>query len=181
MTNTNTNTNLIYSEDVTKRLREELGDFSVVRFVRSYTRWVGTGYRNFVYVVDEKWQVTVSACYTSGVYFNSYNIEDYKQIVASKKAYGRRVSRLAKQAGVPWDIAVFTGNLADDGEVVAVLKAVKAAKGTADKATRWELSCGIGRRVAAIEKLLGGDTWKKLSCRGQRQTKTLADYLLGEE
>ena len=97
----------------------------------------------------------------------------------SQKAYGRRVARLAKATGVPWNVAVFAGNIADDAEAIEVLKAVKAAKGTANESLQWELSCGIGRRVAAIEMMLG-DTWHKLSCSGQKQTTTLADYLLGE-
>ena len=109
---------------MTLRLREELGEFQTVRFVKSYSRWAGTGYRNYVYVVDEKWQVTVVGnCYSGGEFYDSYQVEDYTKIVASQKAYGRR--------------------------------------------------------VAAIEMMLG-DTWHKLSCSGQKQTTTLADYLLGE-
>lgn len=171
---------LVHTRAVTLRLCEELGKFHTVRFVKSYSRWAGTGYRNYVYVIDEKWQVTVVGnCYSDGEFYDSYQIEDYAKIVASQKAYGRRVARLARNAGVPWNIAVFAGNIADDAEAVEVLKVVKAAKGTADKDLRWELTCGIGRRVAAIEQMLG-DIWQKLSCSGQRQTTTLADYLLDE-
>lgn len=171
---------LVHSREVTLRLREELGEFQVVRFLKSYSRWAGTGHRNYVYVVDEKWQVTVVGnCYSGGEFYDSYQIEDYAKIVASQKAYGRRVARLAKAAGVPWNVAVFAGNIADDAEAIEVLKAVKAAKGTANEDLQWELSCGIGRRTAAIEALLG-DTWRKLNCSGQRQTTILADYLLAE-
>ena len=172
---------LVHTRAVTLRLREELGEFQTVRFLKSYSRWTGTGYRNYVYVIDEKWQVTVVGnCYSGGEFYDSYQIEDYTKIVASQKAYGRRVARIARQAGVPWKIAVFAGNIADDGEAVEVLKAVKAARGTADEAISWELSCGIGRRVSAIEQMLG-DTWQKLSCSGQNQTTTLAYYLRGDE
>lgn len=171
---------LVHTRAVTLRLREELGEFQTVRFVKSYSRWAGTGYRNYVYVVDEKWQVTVVGnCYSGGEFYDSYQVEDYTKIVASQKAYGRRVARLAKATGVPWNVAVFAGNIADDAEAIEVLKAVKAAKGTANESLQWELFCGIGRRVAAIEMMLG-DTWHKLSCSGQKQTTTLADYLLGE-
>lgn len=172
---------LVHTRAVTLRLREKLGEFQTVRFLKSYSRWAGTGYRNYVYLVDEKWQVTVVGnCYSGGEFYDSYQIEDYTKIVASQKAYGRRVARLARAAGVPWNIAVFAGNIADDSEAIEVLKAVKAAKGTADRDLQWELTCGIGRRVAAIEQMLG-DTWQKLSCSGQRQTTTLAEYLLGSE
>ncbi len=172
---------LVHTRAVTLRLREELGEFKSVRFIKSYSRWAGTGYRNYVYVIDEKWQVTVVGnCYSGEEFYDSYQVEDYTKIVASQKAYGRRVARLAKIAGVPWHIAVFAGNIADDGEAIEVLKVVKAAKGTADENLQWELSCGIGRRCAAIGALLG-EAWQKPPCSGQRQTTTLANYLLGSE
>ena len=171
---------LVHTRAVTLRLREELGEFQTVRFIKSYSRWAGTGYRNYVYVIDEKWQVTVVGnCYSGGEFYDSYQVEDYTKIVASQKAYGRRVARLAKAAGVPWNIAVFAGNIASDEEAINVLKSVKQVKGSADADLSWELSCGIGRRVTAIEQMLG-ETWNKLSCSGQKQTKTLADYLLAE-
>ena len=171
---------MVRSRSVTLRLREELGEFQTVRFVKSYSRWTGTDYRNYEYVIDEKWLVTVAGnCYSGGGFYDSYQIEEYAKVVASQKAYGRRVARLAKAAGVPWNIAVFAGDIADDKEAIEVLRSVKQAKGTADPDTRGDLSCGIGRRVYALEQMLG-ESWRKLSCSGQRQTTTLANYLLGE-
>lgn len=175
-------THIVYSREITLRLAEELGHFEKVEFLRSVSRWVGTGYKNDLYVIDDKWQVTVSANNYdswSGSFYASYTIEDYTKIVAQQKAFGRRVARLAKKAGVPWNIGVFVGHIEEDEEAVSILKQVKSARGTADEYMQWELSCGIGRRTAAIEALLG-DTWRKLNCSGQRQTTILADYLLGE-
>lgn len=175
-------THIVYSREITLRLAEELGHFEKVEFLRSVSRWVGTGYKNDLYVIDDKWQVTVSANNYdswSGSFYASYTIEDYTKIVAQQKAFGRRVARLAKKAGVPWNIGVFVGHIEEDEEAVSILKQVKSARGTADEDMQWELSCGIGRRTAAIEALLG-DTWRKLNCSGQRQTTILADYLLGE-
>ena len=174
---------LVYDRNVTFRLREEVGDFTKVRFLRTISHAPGTGYKSHIYVVDEKWQVTV----TSGVYdqrtgefYASYAVEDYATIVASQKSFGRRVSRMAKVAGVPWEIGVFVGHIADENEGIEILKSIKAARGTADKSLEWELGhCGIARRTAAIEELLG-ENWGKLKCRGQNQTTTLANYLLGE-
>ncbi len=171
---------LVYSRQITLRLAEELGHFENVEFLRSVSRWVGTGYKDYIYVIDGRWQVTVSANnHCGGEFYDSYRIEDYSKIVASQKAFGRRVSRLAKQAGVPWEIGVFVGNIGTDEEAVQILKQVKSARGTADESLKWELCCGIGRRTTALETILG-ETWKKLNCKSQKQTKTLANYLLGE-
>lgn len=173
-------THTVYSREITLRLAEELGYFDKVEFLRSESRWAGTGYKNYLYVIDGKWQVTVSAnTYCEGRFYDTYKIADYGKIVAQQKAFGRRVARLAKKAGVPWNIGVFVGQIAEDNEAVALLKQVKAARGTADANQQYELSCGIGRRTAAIEALLG-DNWSKLNCSGQRQTSILAGYLLGE-
>ena len=173
-------THTVYSREITLRLAKELGHFEKVEFLRSVSRWVGTGYKNYLYVIDGKWQVTVSANnYSGGDIYDSYQIEDYTKIVAQQKAFGRRVARLAKKAGVPWNIGVFAGHIESEEEAVSILKQVRSARGTADKSLQWDLSCGIGRKTAAIEALLG-DTWRKLNCSGQRQTTILADYLLGE-
>lgn len=172
---------MVHSREVTLRLREVLGDFDRVRFVTSYTRQPGTGYRNKVFVIDEKWQVTVSTNnYSSGGFYSSYRVDDYTKICAQQKYFGRRVARLAKKAGVPWNIGIFVGHIEDDDEAISILRHVKNARGTASEDLQYELSCGIGRRTDAIAEILG-ETWaKKLDCSGQKQTRTLANYLLGE-
>ena len=96
-----------------------------------------------------------------------------------KKSFGKRVSLLAKRAGVPWEVAVFAGQVADDNEAVNILKAIKLAKNNITEDLSYELSYGINRRVDALSKVLG-TTWEKLNCKGQRQTSTLASYLCKE-
>ena len=169
---------LIYDRETTLRLREELGEFKKFEFIKSYSRWAGSGYKNYVYIIDGKWQVTVSANNQErGKFYTSYIIEEYSKIVAQRKVFGRRVARLAKQAGVPWDIAVFVGYIESDEEAIETLKQVKESTKKVDEDLKWELSCGIGRRTAAIQYILGEDTWRKLKCSGQNQTAILADYL----
>lgn len=70
------------------------------------------------------------------------------------------------------------GHIAEDDEAVEILLQVKTTREKVDDCLQWELSCGIGRRVAAIEALLGKDTWNKLNCSGQNKTRILANYLL---
>lgn len=172
---------LVYDRETTLRIAMELGQFENVEFVRSNSRWTGTGYKDYIYVIDGRWQVTVSANnYNTGTFYNSYSIEDYSKIVAQRKAFGRRMKRLSRQANVPWNIAVIAGHIESDKEAISILNLVKKARGTADKDLQWELSCGIGRRTAALETILG-ENWRKLDCSGQNRTTTLANYLLGED
>ncbi len=176
------NSIVIYNEEITDSIKKELGEIKSVEFIKSYTRWTGTGYRNYEYVVNNNRQVTVFANnYSSDGFYNSYVIEDLEKIIADKKAYGRRVGTLAKKAGVPWNIAVFAGNL-PDCEAVEILKRISMARfAEKSKSTIWELSnCGINRRVSAIKRLIGEEIYEKISCSTQNQTKKLAEYLLNE-
>ena len=176
-----TQATIVYSEEITLALRKKLGEFKNVKFLNVYSRQPGTSYRNYVYLIDGKWQVTViTNCYSqfSGFY-DDYEVEDYSLIVENKKAFGQRVARLAKAAGVPWNIAVMAGNISDDTEAIELLKRVKGAKAFVSEEYRTELGCGINRRSLALEKLLGDD-WRKLTCKGQKQTTTLAEYLAAE-
>ena len=177
----NTQATIVYSEEITLALRKELGEFANVEFVNVYSRQPGTGYRNYVYLIDGKWQVTVITNRYSQFsgFYDDYEVEDYATIVEKKKAFGRRVDRLAKAAGVPWNIAVMAGHITDAAEAIELLKRVKSAKAFVSEEYRTELGCGINRRTFALEKLLGDD-WRKLTCKGQKQTTTLAEYLAAE-
>lgn len=173
-------THTLYNREITLRLVKDLGYFNKVEFLYSVSRWVGTGYKDYLYVVDRKWLVTVSANnHSGGDFYDSYKVEDYTKIVAQHKAFGRRVARLANKAGVPWNIGVFVGHIAEEDEAISILEHVKSVRGTADAEMQWELSCGIGRRTAAIKALLG-DTWSRINCSGQNKTKILANYLAGK-
>lgn len=162
---------LVHNREITLRICKKIGEFENVEFVKSISCWPGTGYKDYIYIIDNKWQVSVSA--------NGYYLEDYNQKKEKKKVFGKKVSRLAKQAGVPWKIAVFVGE-ADEEEAISILEQVKSARGTANAELQWELSCGINRRTKALEELLG-ETWKKLNCSGQNRTTTLANYLLEKD
>ena len=47
----------VYSREITLRLAKELGYFTEVKFLRSVSRWVGTGYKDYIYVIDGKWNL----------------------------------------------------------------------------------------------------------------------------
>lgn len=163
---------MVYSDQITKELVEEIGHFNSFRYVRSYSRMVGTGYKDHEYVIDEKWEVVVHA--GNGDY---YTLSDYSKEVERKKAFGRRVAKLSKKAGVPWNIGVFAGYIKDDNEAVEILKKVKSFHSKATEKQSYELGCGIGRRTSAIVEIIGEETFDKLYCSGQNATQTLASYL----
>ena len=156
----------VYNREITLALLKSLGHFEKVE--------VDCTARDHVYVIDGKWQVTVI---DNGCRGENYYVEDYANVIARKKFFGRRVARLAKAAEVPWEVAVFAGYIEEDQEAIQILKEVKASRKNVTAYLREEPSHGIGRRVAAIEEILGRSTWINLRCRGQRATYTLAKYL----
>lgn len=173
-------THRIYSRDITLDVLDELGQFEKVKFLKSES-----GRDIYAYLIDDKWLVSVITrnITVGGEYYDTYRVSDYEAIKDRRREFGRRVARLAKKADVPWEVGVFAGNIADEDEAVEVLKRVKYAKEHYANYTeiRYELSCGIGRRTAAIEYVLGEELWHKLDCSGQNQTSTLAWYLSSEE
>lgn len=173
---------MVFSREITLQLVEKLGYFTKVEFLRTISRMPGTGYKDYLFVIDSKWQVTVIAnCYEAGDFYDTYKIEDYDEIRAKQKAFGRRVAKLAKEADVPWHIGVFVGHIEQDYIAVAILRAIKYYKETyMTEKIRRELKCGIKRRTSAIIQLLGDELWESLHCDGQNQTSTLAYYLLSE-
>ena len=169
----------IYNTAVTLKVAKEIGYFENVEFLRYIPNYSQAGARDYLYLVDDKWQVTVnSRRYGYSEYFDNYIVEELVDVEAKQKAFGRRVARLSKEADVPWEVGVFAGHLEEDDEVISVLTAVKAAKGTADEKQNMQLTSesGIEQRTAVFVQLLG-DTWEKLNCHGQRSIQTLATYL----
>ncbi len=172
---------MVWNRETTLYLARKLGRFSDVKFLKTITSPAGRGYNDYLFLIDNHWQVKVfgdsapkGQCYLT-------EIKDYCQIQNQKKEFGRRASKRAKKADVPWKIAVFAGNIASDEEAVEILKKIKATVPVSDEALIWELTkCGIGRRTAAIKNVLGEDVWTQLKCNGQKQTRTLALYLVYE-
>ena len=170
----------LYNTAVTLKVAKEIGYFENVEFLRYIPNFSQAGARDYLYLVDDKWQVTVySKRYGFSEYFENYIIEELVDVEAKQKAFGRRVARLAKEADVPWEIGVFAGHLEEDDEVISVLTAIKAAKGNIDENQSTQLSSETNpeQRTAVFMQLLG-DIWQKLNCHGQRSITTLASYLV---
>ena len=172
----------VYSDEITERLRAEIGDFKEVANLGTRARQVGTDYKDYLYVLDGKWLVTVGANHfdhQDGLY-DSLTIQNYQEVQMQRRLFGRRAAYLSKQARVPWNVGAMVAHLTDDAEAIHTLEAIRAKRGTPDEAQAWELSCGIGRRTRAMQEILGEEIWSKLDCNGQKRTMILADYLLGE-
>ena len=175
---------IVHNEAFTQELLEELGRWDSAEYIRSTTQWVGTGYQTHFYRltiggrVYEAWYNVTGP----GRYMSSWTEIDLAQEEADRKEYGRKVSRLAQAAGVPWKLASLLANKEDadrEKNLAALEKAKEIRRSRLDKKTLHELvECGIDRRSAAISLLLG-DFRKQFDCSGQVKSQRMADYLAG--
>ena len=170
----------VYSDVITHQLRKQIGDWDKATLVQRVSRWTGTGYVNFIYHIDGKWEVTVMTNCGGGnsEFYDALVVKDLEEVKEAQRDFGRRCADLAKEVSIPWEIAVFAGNVESDSEAIRLLTIIKAAKGKAHcSSLRHELACGINRRTSAIRQLIGDEVFDAINCRGQRATKTLASYL----
>ena len=159
---------LIWDLAITLEIAKEIGNFEKVRRLETMN-----------FLVEEKWLITVSLDRETFKYY--FEIEDYSSVLKARKEFGRRASRRAKLAGVPWKIGTLVNDIEDDSYAVTILKSIKASVGTADTKLSHELSCGIALRTEALKKMLGA-SWDALSIQhSQAKTTALAHYLLKEK
>ena len=177
---------LVRNRDITRALIKKLGFFEKVEFLKSVSRWTGTGYRDNLYVLDDKWLVTVHCNeYTGSGFVDTFEFSDYQEVRNREKEFGRRASKLAKITEVPWKIAVMAGHIEDDDEAIEVLRKIRRAR-TAflkdpDPDYLIELDCGYERRNAAINALLEEEVLRQLDCTSQKRTRDLAMYMAGRD
>lgn len=175
---------IVYNEAFTQELLEELGRWDSAEYLRSTTQWVGTGYQTHFYRltiggrVYEAWYKVTGP----GRYMSSWTEIDLAQEEADRKEYGRKVSRLAQAAGVPWRLASLLASKEDsdrEKNLAALEKAKEIRRSRLDKKTLHELvECGISRRSDAISNLLG-DLKEQFNYSGQIKSQRMADYLAG--
>lgn len=175
---------IVYNEAFTQELLEELGRWDSAEYIRSTTQWVGTGYQTHFYRltiggrVYEAWYKVTGP----GRYMSSWTEIDLAQEEADRKEYGRKVSLLAKAAGVPWKLAALLSSKEDtdrERNLAALKKAKEVHNSRLDKSTLHELvECGISRRCEKIANLLG-DLTEQFNCSGQIKSRRLAEYLAG--
>ena len=173
-------THRLFNTTVTLRIAKEIGYFNKFDFLRAVSNYSKSGGKDYLYLIDEKWLVTINTrTYGFSEFFYKYSVEEIVEIESKQKEFGRRVARLAQKVDIPWAIGVFAGHHESDEEVIKVLTALKAAKGTADDAQSLKLTSASNseQRTAIFEQLLG-ETWHQLNCRGQKATSTLANYLI---
>ena len=164
----------------TKRLLSRIGRWDSIQYVRSVSHWVGTGYKSYIYRVtvgDKTYEVKFRVTGPDSYSFCCEEI-DLAAEEAKRKEYGRKVSALAKKAGVPWNIA----SLLEDKDAKGNLEALKAAKAVHERELSedivHELYCGIARRNDAICGLLE-EAALAFAFDGQVRSRRLADYLAG--
>ena len=166
-------------------LYNEIGCWDSIECTRSRSDWPGTGYKTTFYramVGECCYEVSYQVTGPDSFRFSCDKV-DLKAEEAERKAYGRKVSALAKKSGVPWKIVALLKNIdaAEDVNLAALneAKAIHEAEAFNEK-ERHELSCGINRRKAAIARLLEGHE-AVFGYEGQVRSSRLAGYLAGYE
>ncbi len=173
------NNHKICNEQVTRSLLCEIGRWDSARFVRSYSNWVGTGYRSYIYRLTAG-QRTFEALIKEdqGAFLQEVHEVDLAAEKAAKQAFYRKAKSLAEEAGVPYAIAAMLKNI--DGEREKNLAALAEARlvhfARLDEESMHELHCGIDRRNAEIYNLLIRYADLFTIC-GQIRSWRLADYL----
>ena len=178
--------NNLGNEVFTEWLLRKLGRWDSAQYLRKTCQWVGTGYKTYYYrltvgnkVYDASYQVTGPR---KDDFYAEYQEVDLRQEDADRKEYGRKVSLLAKAAGVPWRLVSLLASKEDadrEKNLAALKKAKEIHNSRLDKKTLHELvECGISRRSDAISNLLG-DLKEQFNCSGQIKSQRMADYLAG--
>ena len=178
--------NNLGNEVFTEWLFRKLGRWDSAQYLRKTCQWVGTGYKTYYYrltvgnkVYDASYQVTGPR---KDDFYAEYQEVDLRQEDADRKEYGRKVSLLAKAAGVPWKLAALLSSKEDtdhEKNLAALKKAKEIHNSRLDKKTLHELvECGISRRSDAISNLLG-DLKEQFNYSGQIKSQRMADYLAG--
>lgn len=178
--------NNLGNEVFTEWLLRKLGRWDSAQYLRKTCQWVGTGYKTYYYrltvgnkVYDASYQVTGPR---KDDFYAEYQEVDLRQEDADRKEYGRKVSLLAKAAGVPWKLAALLSSKEDtdrERNLAALKKAKEVHNSRLDKSTLHELvECGISRRCEKIANLLG-DLTEQFNCSGQIKSRRLAEYLAG--
>lgn len=175
---------IVYNEAFTRSLLKELGRWDSAEYLRSTTQMVGTGYRTHYYHLfagDKTYEVFYQVTGVDTFYWE-WKVYDPQQEEADRKEYGRKVSLLAKAAGVPWKLAALLSSKEEsdrERNLAALKKAKEVHNSRLDKSTLHELvECGISRRCEKIANLLGNLT-EQFNCSGQIKSRRLADYLAG--
>lgn len=162
----------------TLALMDKIGRWDSSEFLRRY-KVQGMSIRYYEYLVrqgSKKFRVGISS---EGYPYASEINEAAEE--AARKEYGRKVSSLAKEAMVPWNIASLLSDIDGDRETnIAALRAAKAVHNKKlDEETCHELGCGISRRISAIRYLLG-EKVSLFRLDGQVKSTRMAYYLRGE-
>ena len=77
----------LYNTAVTLKVAKQIGYFDNVEFLRYIPNYSQAGAKDYLYLIDDKWQVTVSSkCYGYSEYFDNCIIEELVDVEAIKNA-----------------------------------------------------------------------------------------------
>jgi len=146
------------------RLNGSVVEAKIVRTVKSWSRWPGTGYRSeeviFASESGEKFYGIIDYNMHSqwdGFYDRFYEIEDPRP---ARRKFWRETKQLSQEMGIPHDVV---RALKGDKSLIEAVKKAAINYNKADsfpKGIEWELSAtGIRRRKNALAFVLGEDLY----------------------
>lgn len=169
---------IILSLDVTLRIAAKIGYFKKVEAIGFCSRTTGNQGRNYLFLVNNKWQITVMKDLddVDGNTHDFFKIENYQEIRVRCKAFGKRVSHLTNLAEVPWELGLVVAHIEDDKEALRVLHIIKKFKGNCAKYAK-ELTASPLRRSAALHEIFGS-YFCEIDISSNRKQDALINYLL---
>lgn len=168
-------------EKLYDRLKNEGYEIEWVEFVKSWSRWTGTGYTSSMYKNKEN-DLLITIDYNCGGgqsdFWNSTSFSKLSDYESKNKNYAQEVGKSCRQFNIPFDVGLAIG--AEGVKILSEkLQDIKNFKGREDVDYYHELSVGIGRRKSAIKEILGEEVYDKLGVgsMGQKNSSKIADYV----
>lgn len=171
---------MICEESVVEQVLEQVGRYE---FVEDAPKGL---HNSIVKAADGKvYSVDVSKRAGMGYWIYDAVVKEFspEAEVAARKAFGRKVRALSLTSGVPFDVVKMLGEsgMADPkvGEMLHLLRLVHDLPKSEDE--RHELSCGIDRRKAELQRLLPEEVYNffGVDYLGQGRCWSLAGYVAG--
>lgn len=167
---------IIYTDSVTKKVSKKIGEEIItVKKMGEYSRVPKTGYKNYFFLVNGTFYVTVEANVKTPLgYSDKVTVEMYSDVKKREEEFGQKMNYRAESAGVPWNIAKLTASIEDDAEAVLELIKLKTLATSIDSSTT-DLLKNVYSRNKCISELLSG---YRLTCKSQAARDNVASFLL---
>lgn len=172
---------LILNKALTQEVSSTIGEEIIVAdFIESHQRNGKGNQRNLIFIVNDKYKVTVQLNVFNGTsYETCWNAEKLSKEEIENRMFGRRISEISKEGEVPWNIGIMVAHIEDKETAVNLLKHINNCRPMAHNNFKNELHGDLRQMVSAIKKVIGEENWRKLRCNNEEQLAIFAHYLAG--